>query len=251
MLPTAVDITDGMPAATPIYVKHPPAPKPGEATIAMPMKDRKVPVRGASDGTLAGSVLELAQTLTKNNAILREVNSPRAILKNIPSLPLTHLRVQFCEQRSEEKARLGQIIGEFRKHLQWQTQRKQQLKRNLERLHNETKWLNDKASEVKQDTNVISNELRQATSELDKLKAVRDARKLELDSLEQELKLEHNSATAVNQLVNQAHKALNAHSKERDAWKAEADRAQAEARKLKDKLEEMAYRINGLAAGAL
>ena len=135
--------------------------------------------------------------------------------------------------------------------MQWQTQRKQQLKRNLERLHNETKWLNDKAAEVKQDTNVISNELRQATSELDKLKAVRDARKLELSSLEQELKLENNSATAVNQLVAQAHKALNAHSKERDAWKAEADRAQAEARKLKDKLEEMAYRINGLAAGAL
>jgi hypothetical protein len=50
--------------------------------------------------------------------------------------------------------------------------------------------------------------------------------------------------------MSQAHKALNAHGKERDAWKAEADRAQAEARKLKDKLEEMAYRINGMASGA-
>ena len=54
-------------------------------------------------------------------------------------------------------------------------------------------------------------------------------------------------ACCLPELVSQAHKALNAHSKERDAWKAEADRAQSEARKLKDKLEEMAYRINGMA----
>ena len=38
--------------------------------------------------------------------------------------------------------------------------------------------------------------------------------------------------------------------KERDDWKREADRTQAEARKLKDRLEEMAYKVNGLAAGA-
>ena len=73
--PTAVDISDGgVPRGPTLFVaKHPPPAKPGAATISMPMKDRKVPVRGASDGTLAGSVLELAQTLTKNNAILREV----------------------------------------------------------------------------------------------------------------------------------------------------------------------------------
>ena len=82
-------------------------------------------------------------------------------------------------------------------------------------------------------------------------KAQHDARKQELSSIEQELKLEQNAAKAVGHLVSQAHKALNAHTKERDAWKLEADRAQAEARKLKDKLEEMAYRINGMAAGAL
>lgn len=55
---------------------------------------------------------------------------------------------------------------------------------------------------------------------------------------------------AMAELVSQAQKALNAHTKERDAWKAEADRASAEARKLKDKLEEMAYRINGMSVGA-
>ena len=38
---------------------------------------------------------------------------------------------------------------------------------------------------------------------------------------------------------------------ERDAWKAEAERARTEAKKLKDRLEEMAYKVNGLAAGAL
>ena len=67
----------------------------------------------------------------------------------------------------------------------------------------------------------------------------------------------HESATrrtarwhsAVAQLVSQAHKALQAHSKERDAWKAEADRNTADAKRLKDRLEEMAYKINGLAAG--
>ena len=56
---------------------------------------------------------------------------------------------------------------------------------------------------------------------------------------------------AFAELCSQANKALAAHSKERDAWKQEADRAGAEARKVKDRLEEMAYKINGLARGAL
>ena len=195
-------------------------------TATINLKDRKAAaVRAVSDGTLAGSVLELAQTLTKNNAVLRE--------------------------RTEERARLQKILGEFRQHLKWQTQRTAQLKRNLERLHNETRWLNTKGVEVKQDAHVISQELRQASSELEKLKATRDTRKLELSTLEQELKLERDASSAVGQLVSQANKALSAHSKERDQWKAEADRASSEAKKLKDRLEEMAYKINGLAAGAL
>ena len=53
------------------------------------------------------------------------------------------------------------------------------------------------------------------------------------------------------QLCAQAQKALTAHTRERDGWKAEADRTQLEARKIKDRLEEMAYKVNGLAAGAL
>ena len=40
-------------------------------------------------------------------------------------------------------------------------------------------------------------------------------------------------------------------SRERDDWKAEADRAQQEARKVKDRVDAMAYKVNGLAAGAL
>ena len=145
----------------------------GTATINIPAKDRHVPKVGAvSDGTLAGSVLELAQTLTKNNAVLKE--------------------------RTEERARLSKILGEFKTHLAWQAQRQQQLKRNLERLHNETQWLNTKGDEVKQDTHVISHELRQAAGELDKLRASRDARKLELDTVQQELKLEKDAVSAVN-----------------------------------------------------
>ena len=73
----------------------------------------------------------------------------------------------------------------------------------------------------------------------------------QLATLDQELKLERDAAAAVGQLVAQAQKALTAHTRERDGWKAEADRAQAEARKLKDRLEAMAYKVNGLAAGAL
>lgn len=205
-----------------------PVPQPPLAadTATLNLKERKKGVvRAVSDGTLAGSVLELAQTLTKNNAVLRE--------------------------RTEERARLQKILGDFRAHLKYQTQRTAQLKRNLERLHNETRWLNTKAVEVKQDAHVISQELRQAASELDKLKAARDEKKLAVSTLEQELKLERDAASAVGQLVSQAHKALVAHSKERDQWKAEADRTSSEAKKLKDRLEEMAYKINGLAAGAL
>ena len=191
------------------------AAPPNVPPVALAMPERRVTKgMGVSDGTLAGSVLELAQTLTKNNAILRE--------------------------RTEEKARLSKISGEFRKHLAWQAQRTQQLKRNLERLHNETQWLSTKASEVKQDAHVINHELRQATAELDKLKAARDTRLMELSTVEQELKLERDAAAAVGQLCSQARKALTAHSRERDGWKAEADRAQQEARKLKDRLEGMA-----------
>ena len=94
----------------------------------------------SGDGTLADGVLNLAQTLTKNNAILRE--------------------------RTEEKARLTKINAEFRKHLSWQSQRTQTLKRNLERLHNETKWLATKSDEVRQDAQVVAHELRQATAEV-------------------------------------------------------------------------------------
>ena len=78
--------------------------------------------QSTSDGTLAGSVLELAQTLTKNNAVLKE--------------------------RTDERARLNKISGEFKQHLTWQSQRTQQLQRNLERLHNETNWLSTKSDEV-------------------------------------------------------------------------------------------------------
>ena len=55
---------------------------------------------------------------------------------------------------------------------------------------------------------------------------------------------------AVSGLVTQAQKALHTHTKERDEMRKEADRTQAEARKLKDRLEEMAYKVNGLAASA-
>lgn len=198
------------------------------ATVRMTTTERSAVVsadaKAVSDGTLAGSVLELAQTLTRNNAILKE--------------------------RSDEKERLTKILGEFKRHLAWQTQRQQLLQRNLERLHNETTWLATKSNEVKQDTNVIAHDLRQAQGELEKLKATRDARKADLSVVEQELKLEKDSQAAVGQLCAQGHKALLAHTRERDAWKQEADRAQAESKKLKDRLEEMAYKVNGMAAGA-
>ena len=173
-----------------------------------------------SDGTLAGSVLELAQTLTKNNAVLKE--------------------------RTDERARLGKILSEFKMHLAWQQQRKQQLQRNLERLYNETSWLANKSDEVKQDTHVLGHDLRQAQGELDKLKATRNARQQELTNVELELKLERDAHAAVSALCTQANKALLAHTRERDAWRAEADRAQQESKKLKDRLEEMAYKVNGM-----
>ena len=191
-------------------------------TIMMPIHDMNpiTAVGAVSDSTLAGSVLELAQTLTKNNAVLRE--------------------------RSEEKERLSKIIGEFRKHLTWQAQRTQQLQRNLERLHNETNWLSNKSDEVRQDTNVVQHELRQVQGELSKLKATHDVQQEELHTIKQELKVEHDAVHAMNELCVQAHKALLAHTKERDAWKHEADTVAAECRKLKDRLEAMAYKVNGL-----
>lgn len=88
-------------------------------------------------------------------------------------------------------------------------------------------------------------------SQLEKLQAARDARRAELANLEAEVKLEQDAASAVNAICAQANKALTAHTRERDGWRAEADRTAAEARKLKNQLEELAYKVNGLAAGAL
>ncbi len=179
----------------------------------------------AADGSLAEGVLNLAQTLTKNNAVLKE--------------------------RTEEKQRLSKIMSEFRKHLSWQSQRTMTLKRNLERLHNETNWLSTKSEDVKQDAQVVAHELRQATTELERLRAARDSQKEELSTLVAEVKLEQDAVSAISAICAQASKALTAHARERDSWKMEADRAEAEARKLKNQLDETAYKVNGLAAGAL
>jgi septal ring factor EnvC (AmiA/AmiB activator) len=119
------------------------APRAGRAA---PGKD--VPV---SDGFLAGSVLELAQTLTKNNAVLKE--------------------------RMEERVRLNKIAADFKTHLAWQRQRKQTLKHNLERLHNEAIWLDNKAGEVATDVSLVGNELRQVNDELARLRREVEARK--------------------------------------------------------------------------
>lgn len=75
-----------------------------------------------SDGKLSSSVLELAQTLTRYNQELTE--------------------------RTAEKDRMSKILAEFRKHTAWQGQRKQLMRRNQERLFNESSWLESKTTEV-------------------------------------------------------------------------------------------------------
>ena len=61
------------------------------------------------------------------------------------------------------------------------------------------------------------------------------------------IKAERDAHAAVSQLCAQAHKALLAHTRERvHGSKRLSGRAQS--RKLKDRLEEMAYKVNGMAA---
>ena len=43
---------------------------------------------------------------------------------------------------------MGKILAEFRKHIAWQGQRKQLMRRNQERLFNESSWLESKTAEV-------------------------------------------------------------------------------------------------------
>ena len=82
-------------------------------------------VEGAleSDGSLAGNVLELTQMLTRYNQELRD--------------------------RNEEKSRLSGVQAEFKKHLAWQKQRAHALNRNVEKLFNESSWLEQKTTEVR------------------------------------------------------------------------------------------------------
>eukprot|EP00966_Prymnesium_polylepis_P333962 7389370-Prymnesium_polylepis.1 len=148
-----------------------------------------------SDGTLADSVLELAQTLTKNNAELRE--------------------------RKGEHERLTRISVEFKQHLAWQTQRIATLKHNLERLHNETTWLDEKGTEVAQDVQLASVDLRQVTDEIERIKARAEHSRLELSSVEEELKLEGDASATLQNISAQAGKAVAVHARESEAYKLE------------------------------
>ena len=76
-----------------------------------------------SDGSLAGNVLELTQMLTRYN--------------------------QELSDRNEEKSRLGGVQAEFKKHLTWQKQRAHTLNRNVEKLFNESSWLEQKTAEAR------------------------------------------------------------------------------------------------------
>jgi hypothetical protein len=71
---------------------------------------------------LSSSIVELASTLTRYNQELAESTA--------------------------EKERMGKILAEFRKHIAWQGQRKQLMRRNQERLFNESSWLESKTAEV-------------------------------------------------------------------------------------------------------
>ena len=55
----------------------------------------------------------------------------------------------------------------------------------------------------------------------------------------------------MQQICTQGNKALAAHAHERDRYRAEADAYSQQALKLKDRIEELAYQVNGLAAGTL
>lgn len=176
-----------------------------------------------SDGRLAGSVIELAQTLTHYN--------------------------QDLQERTAEKERMSTILAEFKKHTAWQRQRKQLMRRNQERLFNESTWLETKTAEVRQDLLLVTNELRQVKSELAKVKADRDGSRVELTKLELEVKLEQDAAQTVLQICVQANKAVAAHAHERDRYRAEADGYRQQALTLKNRIEELAYQVNGLGHG--
>lgn len=77
------------------------------------------------------------------------------------------------------------------------------------------------------------------------------ATKAELLRLECEVKLEQDACSTVQQICSQANKALAAHAHERDRYRAEGDAYSQQALKLKDRIEELAYQVNGLAAGTL
>ena len=121
---------------------------------------------------------------------------------------------------------------------------------------------------------LVSNELRQVKAELGKACRCRyqmlrrrhethrclayvgwqckaTATRAELSQLEQGVKLEQDACSTVQQICTQANKALAAHAHERDRYRAEADAYTQQALKLKDRIEELAYQVNGLAAGAL
>ena len=154
-----------------------------------------MPDFSVSDGTLAGSVLELAQTLTKNNAELRA--------------------------RKDEHTRLTRISAEFKQHLAWQSQRIATLKHNLERLHNETTWLEEKGAEVAQDVRIASVDLRQVHDEVERLRERTEHTKLELGSVEEELRLEGDAVATLNNISGQANKAVAVHTREMEAYKLE------------------------------
>ena len=89
----------------------------------------------------------------------------------------------------------------------------------------------------------MGNELRQCTAEVDKLKATRETKRADLAGIEHELKLEQDAVASMQQLCAQASKALTVHTRERDRYKLEAERARQHVAKLKDRVEELAYKV--------
>mmetsp|Transcript_35153 Transcript_35153/g.75045 ORF Transcript_35153/g.75045 Transcript_35153/m.75045 type:complete len:179 (-) Transcript_35153:431-967(-) len=173
-----------------------------------------------SEGMLASSVLELTHALTRNAAAQSE--------------------------REKERDRLIGIRDEFKSHLTWQSSRLHALKRNIERLYNERQWLSGKTAEVTQDSNLLAHETRQAKAELDQVTQERDSLRAHLRIAQEELLLESESAAALQQICSQASKALTVHARERDACKAELEAAKQDVFRTKDRVEKVAYQLNGV-----
>eukprot|EP00743_Colponemidia_sp_Colp-15_P004761 GILK01005127.1.p1 GENE.GILK01005127.1~~GILK01005127.1.p1 ORF type:complete len:241 (-),score=46.05 GILK01005127.1:532-1254(-) len=141
------------------------------------------------------------------------------------------------EQKADEKRKLIELIAQMKREINLTDGRCQALRRNHDRLHNETVRLEKKISGVRDSNFVVNNELKQVRKDVDRLEHERDHFRTEASAARQQEVEEASACETLQSIISRMKKELQVQLKERDHMKAEAMQAQRTAHHLHERIE--------------